>query len=42
MADTEQGRPRERFLFFSGEVGNSNLLLPYFIWLILSFGFFNL
>ena len=40
MPDTEQGRPRESFLFFSGEVGDSNLLLPYFIWLILSFGFF--
>lgn len=40
MADTEQGRPKESFLFFSGETENSKLLLPYFIWLILSFGWF--
>ena len=40
MPDTEQGRPRESFLFFSGEVGKTILELPYFIWLILSFGWF--
>ena len=40
MTDKQQVLPRESFLFFSGEAENSNLKLPYFVFLIVSFGWF--